>query len=102
MLTMQDNDMKRTAIKDYKARSITTTIIANTIYGDKDEWTKFNITFPEYKVSLKRHLGNLSLHRKDRGYYSYLQHSITEAKSLVDIMEAFKPYRLEIKITVSR
>lgn len=84
---------------EYIAKSIETKIYHDR-FSKIQTWTKYNITFEDYKQSLKRHLGNAFYTRKANANKKYIKRGINEAKNIDEIKRAFFNTGIDIEFKI--
>jgi len=81
----------------YKARHITT-VLSYSRFVKEERWEKFDVDFDEYKLSIKRHLGNTNFNRNTNKYKHVIKQKVNHAKNIDDIIKAFDCTGIKIDI----
>ena len=81
------------------AKSITTRIYYSKFHSEQ-KWYKENISFEDYKQSVKRHLGNTNFNRDTNKYKHKIKQAINNAENIEELKQAFYGTGIEIEIKV--
>lgn len=82
------------------AKSITTRIYYGKFHSEQ-KWRKENISFEDYKLSVKRHLGNTNFNRDTNKYKYKIKQAINNAENISELKQAFYGTGIKIEIKVN-
>lgn len=81
------------------AKSITTRIYYGKFHSEQ-KWYKENISFEDYKKSVKRHLGNTNFNRDTNKYKHKIKQYINKSENIEELKQAFYGTGIKIEVKV--